>query len=251
MQEYINLGLDEHEIKKIKDIIFLADKTSKNYITDFLSPSIQAVIPRLFYNYNDLDYKLVGGYDGAEYKVLVIGRYLDDASSLKVISIKYNSKYNSINHRDVLGSILALGLKRNKIGDILISESLIEVIVSSDISEYIAFNLQKIKRARVEVVIKDKISIEKKENIKALTLTISSLRLDNIISSSYNISRKKAKDYISMGIVKVNHLMNDSASYIVKEHDLISVKKKGRISLNKIIGLSKKNKYKVEIYRYL
>ncbi len=251
MHQYSKLGIDEDEIKKIKNNLFLANKTSKTYVSDFLSPASQAIIPELLSEYRELQYELVGGYDEAEYQMLVVGRYLEKEFPFKVLSIKYNEKYNHMTHRDVLGSILSLGIKRNKIGDILLSEGLIEVIVSTDIAEYLLFHLEKIKRAKVRVSLHDCLSIEKKEEVKELYLTVSSLRLDAVIASSYNISRKKAKDDILSGLVKVNHLINTNANYMVKENDLISIRKKGRIRLHNIVGLSKKNKYKIEVYKYL
>ena len=61
----------------------------------------------------------------------------DIESNLKVIQIEGNFKFKSISHRDYLGALLNLGIKREKIGDIIIHDNFCQVVVSEDICDFI------------------------------------------------------------------------------------------------------------------
>ena len=56
-----------------------------------------------------------------------------------------------LSHRDILGSLMALGIKRETVGDILIEEGRAVVFVCGDVKEYILNQVEKIGRVGVDM----------------------------------------------------------------------------------------------------
>lgn len=248
---------DTDQIPKVKRVIDLFNQVKKKYdlvSSDFLSPDILGYIEKISFNYPDINVVLNGGYDDAEYKKLTIyPDYLEEVElDIVAVDITYHEKYGSVAHRDVLGALLGLGLKREVIGDILLEDGHVQVLTSHHVATLVSSQLSKIGRMTVstEVVALSQL-IEKIESVKIINTTVKSLRLDAIIASGYNMARSKAVDLIKAERVKLNHNVSVQTSKELKSGDLISVKGKGRIKVNRIDGLTKKDRYKVVLKKFI
>lgn len=155
-----------------------------------------------------------------------------------------------LSHRSVLGSVLGLGIKREMIGDIIVQNNLCDIIVSKNIAEYILNNLKFVGHEKVQVqeISLDQITIPE-DSSKEVKTTVSSLRIDNIISAGYGISREKSSALIKGEMVKLNHVIIKSAVKTVHEGDLISVRGKGRLEIREIGGMSKSGRIKIVLAR--
>ncbi len=98
-----------------------------------------------------------------------------------------------------------IGLKREKFGDIAISPDKAQLIVASEIADYVQLNVTAIGKApvRFEPIDFSKYIITP-ERWEEDTTTVTSLRLDTIVANLYRISRGKAAPLIENGLVKVN-----------------------------------------------
>jgi len=248
---------DPDQLPKLKRVVDLCRKASKAYevvVSDFLSPDIHEYLPFIVHQFRDLSYKLEGGYDQAEYKKLVLyPDYMTDVeSSIVIIDIKYLEKYGEVSHRDVLGAVLGLGLKREVVGDILLENGHVQVMTAETTGRFISSHLTKIGRVNVDVTLCSLEDImDKEEQVKLIFSTVKSVRLDAVIASGYNISRSKAADYIKAEKVKLNHNFCTQTSKELSVGDLISIRGLGRIRLDEINGLSKKERYKIQIKKYI
>ncbi len=178
-----------------------------------------------------------GGYKNAEMKRAMS---YDGDFNITVFKLKYDKRYKDINHRNILGSVLALGIEKENIGDIVVRDETY-LVVASEIKDYIQMNL-KVNNLDVEL---ETVHIEDMEFFPELTekkVFTQSLRLDNIVSNVYNMSRNESKTLIQKGFVRINHRLIENPSYEVKEKDLISVRKKGRFVVLEFIGTSRKDK---------
>lgn len=238
---------------KMFKIIDKANRCLKNYdvkCSDFLNPfEVQNAIAILNYN-DDLKYTVDGGYEESERKVLFIYpfymEYEDIEENLRFIQIEGNFKFKSINHKDYLGSLLNLGIKREKIGDIIIHESFCQVIVSNDICDFIVMNLEKVARNNVKIKeISREELVYNPPNYKEISFTVSSSRLDCIISGLYNISRQESAKLINAEKVQVNYEKITYCSKEIRSGCMISVRGKGRSQIINIGDLTKKGKIKV------
>lgn len=252
-EKYIEHINDKEQIinmRKVLDKVEIALNKHSLQSTDFMDPYERKLAKSILNRFQDIEYKELGGIDVAERKVISVYpdylQYKFEENPIKSLMIEgYTSNFS---HRDFLGAILNLGIIRGKVGDILIHEGYTQIVVKKEISSYILNNLEKV--ANENVIIKE-IPLDdlKPPNVeyKYKKATISSLRLDVLISSTWNLSRKDSQRIVESGRVKVNWEPIDKASKEIDEGDVISTKGYGRFILSSIEGTSKKGKIKVEL----
>ena len=225
-----------------KKIAFLGDIV----LTDFLDFEEQNEIYAL--EKSHIEIELFGGFDDAERKRALIGSSNNNTNDFDIVIIQssFDSKYGAIGHRNVLGTIMSLGIERNTFGDIVVEDNLITIFVSKEISEYLIKNLSMISHQRMNWEI---LSSFKQSNIKeeVKTINVASMRLDAVVAKSINVGRSEAVEIINSGNVLINHKQCLNITHNVKEQDILSIRKFGRIEILEIVGLSKKNRTIVEI----
>ncbi|MEG0249943.1 MAG: YlmH/Sll1252 family protein [Peptostreptococcus sp.] len=244
---------DDLRIKmyRIVDICNLVLKNYEYRQTEFLNPFEIKNAVAIVNSQQDLACRVDGGYDGAERSVLSIFPYYQEVEDSDVeisfLQIDGNFKFSSVSHRDYLGSILGLGIKREKIGDILVHEDYCQVIVESEISDYIVYNLDKVANNRVNLKKIDRSDIiRSSQAFDERSLTVSSLRLDNIISAVFKLSRQEATKLIDVGFVSVNYEKINKHSSLVDGESVISVRKKGKFILSEVGDTTRKGKIKIK-----
>ncbi len=238
---------------KMYKVIDKANSCLKNYdikATEFLNPFEVKNAMHILNSESDLKYKVDGGYENAERQLIYIFPYYIEEknieSYLRVIQIEGNFKFKSISHRDYLGALLNLGIKREKIGDILIHDNFCQVVVSEDICDFIIINLDKVSKNKVkvkEITVKD--ITQSEQNFKEISFTVSSLRVDSIISGVYNLSRNESVKLIKSERVNVDYEKIISPSREIKSNSLISVRGHGR-AIVEIGDLTKKGRTKIK-----
>lgn len=195
-----------------------------------------------------------GGYEDAERVVLInLPDYarLADNNPLTVIRASKAEGGRALTHRDYLGSLVGLGIKRKLLGDILVRENGADIIVLSDIAEFILSNYCKAGRTALSLSqhhIRELIVPEIKRT--RITDTVASLRLDSVTASAFGLARGKAAEAIGRGIVLVNHLEVTKPDFQVKEGDKITLRGKGKACLIEIGGRSRKDRVYITIERY-
>lgn len=244
--DHINDPIKKIEIRKILDKIETVLNRHTIEATDFLDPYEMYLAKSALNSFMDLDYHKDGGYSEAERNIITLyPEYIfkeDIGQSISSLKIEGYSK--GTEHKDFLGAILNLGLKRNKIGDILVYDDYCIVIVKDEIKDYILYNLEKIKRSKVNVSVYECNKIIPPEGkYNEIDRFLSSLRLDSAISAAFNLSRKESMDSIKNGDVKVNFENIEKPSEELDEGDLISVRGYGRFLLYNVKGKSKRDKY--------
>ncbi len=227
--------------------------------SEFLDPHQVVLAEKVLASFGVCEYTFQGGYPAAE-RSLVLFRheYADDdeleeyASGLiKVLSVTPSAR-NSLSHRDYLGALMALGIKREVTGDIIVSEEQCSIIVLSEMAEYISGNLQKVGNTGVSVKILDIFDLSVPEPKAAdIKTTVAALRLDSVCAPAFGISRSKAVEFIKAGRVHLNWEMALNPDKAVKEGDTISLKGKGRAVLEKVGGRTRKDRLAILIKKLI
>ncbi len=167
---------------------------------------------------------------------------------ITLLEIEYASKFVTIEHRQVLGSIMSLGLKREKFGDIVSANGTIQITLAEEIADFISLELTQIGKTKVSL---QTVSLSKRipvqEEWQDKITTVSSLRLDVVFSAIYNISRQKAQTLIKGNLLKVNWKIIDNPSFIVETGDVISGRGFGRSKLLSIEGKTKREKWRISV----
>ncbi len=241
-----NLSENRMFAARMTDLAHRAERGTVCY-SDFLTPTerSQLLCMKELSSYCRITFD--GGYEDAERiraRFSPIDFDYDDESP--IIGIKITCRMGELNHRDVLGSVLGLGISRGKIGDILVTEKSCTVICDKEISSYIINNLEQVGRNSVktsETEIKNIVIPEKKK----ITVSVMSLRLDAVASEGFSISRTQVAELIRSGVCFVNWVNIDTPSHAIKQGDIITLRGKGRITVSAVGGMSRKGRTFIEL----
>lgn len=233
--------------------------------TNFLSLdeiSIVKTTDREYNEYTDVYY--CGGYADSErqlalfvpkfYGIDNVNDFLSDNEEdnpICLVRLK-KDKFTNLSHRDYLGAIMGLGLKREMIGDIKVNDEGADVFCLKSASDYICENLKKSGRGSVVGEILPVSSFNSADDkFEICFTTVASLRLDGVISAFFNLSRSTAAETVNKGLVYVNSSQCLKCDYNIKEGDKVVLRGKGKTVLTEIKGTSKKGKLKIEYKKYI
>ena len=249
--------------RRLLDLAYTGYQRGICVFSDFLNLNEQNIFHGMKNDLPPIPYFTDGGFPDAERKMICFYgeeayTYEQELSSqinfpMNCIRIEpRNKKFSdSLTHRDFLGAILNLGIDRSKIGDLLIEENEGYLFSSHSVSEYITENLIKIKHTMVNASIIDRKDFHYEPKLKEITGTVSSVRLDSILSVAFRSSRSSLTGLIESGKVFVNGKEVLSNSYPLKENDIVSVRGYGRFIYVGTSYQTKKGRYSVKILRYI
>ncbi len=195
-------------------------------------------------------YTLFGGYEDAERKMVAfLPDYAEANFPISVLNIK-TPNLARLTHRDFLGSLLGIGIKREKCGDIIINEDSCSIILHSDIVRFAADNLLRVGREGVSTsaLSLDSLILPEKK-FSCITGTVSSPRLDAIVALFIKSGRSEATEFISSGRVFVNGICANKNDMHLSGGEKISVRGKGKCIVE-FGGQSKKGRIFVNISKY-
>lgn len=238
------------EMRKLLDKIELVIKNHSIEITDFMDPYERLLARSILNRFSDINYKDFGGTSNAERKVICIyPHYFDEKDvSFNLVYLRLKGEIEGLIHKNFLGALLNLGIKRAKTGDIQIHEDHVDIILKSEISNYIIQNLDRVGNKKVSIS-----SIEKEDlaepqiKYKEISKFIPSMRIDSFLSSAYNISRQDSINIIKFGNVKVNWEEINKPSRELEVGDIISTRGYGRAIIKSIDGFSKKGRLHITV----
>ncbi|MDK7186758.1 RNA-binding protein [Facklamia hominis] len=228
------------------------DSTYAPYLTVFLTPRQCRIVLQLVNRQDDIKVKFNGGKIGSEsQRALIYPNYYqvqEEDFDLSYLQIDYPIKFGDLSHSKILGAFLALGIERNRLGDIFTNGQVWQVVVDQKMLDYFKQNLVKIDHFGIKLKELDSSQlVDPIDEWEIEVITSSSLRLDSLISSIFHISRQRSKDMIKSGLVKVNFVMAERGDSLLQEDDLVSVRRFGRFQLKQLMGMTKKNNYRIQI----
>ncbi len=200
-------------------------------------------------------HRFCGGYEEAERRILVFMPDYEeepDPSVLSVLRVRSAKGSKPLTHRDYLGSLLALGIKREVTGDIIVSENGADIIVLSDMAEFLLSNYSKAGHVNLSAQI---VGIGELDTgtirIEKITDTVASVRLDSVLASAFSLPRSRAQEAVARGIVFVNDREAHKPDAELSEGDKIVLRGKGKCVLAEIGGRTRKDRVRIAINRYL
>jgi len=247
---------DKLAMAKVLDKAGEVLRTHQPQGTDFLDPYRQELAVGILKGLPELNFILDGGFPRCErQKVILFPEYMEPGSldhGLVFLKVTGNFKFHEVSHRDYLGSVLALGIKREKLGDLFLFDQGCYIIADTEIAPYIVNHLSQVHRVGVVVtpVPKEEVVLPE-EKVKELRTTVSSLRLDVVACAGFGVSRSEMAREIGAEKVKLNWTANTRPDYSVKEGDVISIRGRGRLELAEVGGKTRKERIVVLLKRYL
>ncbi|GEP80830.1 S4 RNA-binding protein [Staphylococcus kloosii] len=214
-------------------------------LTNFLDPRGQYILKVIIGSFDELEVTFFGGQYSERKRAIIAPSYFEPQEEdfeISLIEIDYPQKFVTLQHQNVLGTIMSLGIERDQLGDIIVNER-IQFTLTKQLESYIILQLTRIKGATVELnSIPFNYMIQSNENWKHFEANVSGLRLDVVLKDIIRKSRSIAKQLIEKKKVKVNHTIIDSVDFQLDSDDLISVQGYGRAMITDIGGRTKKDK---------
>lgn len=217
-------------------LIDLADSTAKGRpyaVSEFVSPgavqigeTIQAHVPSLVL-------KTFGGYEGAErVKLAFVSADYDGPVDFGITAcrLSWDDRYRLLGHRDVLGSLMSLGVGRERFGDIIMQDAGAVLLADTKLVPYLQQNFTK---------------------IAMVSIAIEEMPLSDIAPRQEKVKEIKAAEAIKGDRVQVNWQPAKGPSQDVSQGDVISLRGKGRMELAEITGTSRKGRIGVLLKRYM
>lgn len=238
------------------DLAEAASRFHQPQFTDFYDPYHTGLIISTLDRLSAVQVGSDGGFPGAErQRVVICPDYLAPEEvdrGLGFIAVEGSFRQKRPSHRDYLGSLLGLGLKRGKLGDILVNEKGAQVVVAAEVSGYILSNLLKVSRWEVAVreIGRDELTLPEKE-VKEINTTVASLRLDSVAASGFGISRTRMAGEIAAEKVHLNWKTCPDPARTVSQGDVISIKGRGRVEVSEVKGISRGGRIFVTLKRLL
>lgn len=249
-------GSDNGELAaRLIDLAESAAKGRPYAISEFVSPGAVQIGETIQASEPGLVLRTFGGYQGAErVRLAFVKADYDGPVDFHIVACRviWDARYRLLSHRDVLGSLMGLGIDRSRFGDIIMAEDSAVILADAPLLAYLKQNFLKIAMVHVSVEEIPLTAIApKEEKVKEIKTTVASLRLDAIASSGFGISRTKAAEAIKGERVQVNWQPAKGPSQDVQEGDVISLRGKGRMELAQITGTSRKGRIGVLLKRYM
>jgi RNA-binding protein YlmH len=243
---------DKTLLSSIYDKMYLCEKTGKTVFgNDFYPPIIWSKIINISKEF-DFNVFSFGIFDEAERRILAFSDAEVYDYPIKLLKITYNSKFSKLEHRDFLGALMSIGIKREKFGDIIVKDDSCYIASFSDICDTIENSLTSIGKCSCKVEILDyDVSDIPKTQFQEMTINTNSLRLDCICASICNISRSKADDIIASGKALVNYSEAKEKDKHIEPQSIITFRGYGKYKLDKIIGETQRGRIKVVIKKYI
>ncbi len=254
---------DKLIISKMIDKQELSSVKNKIENTNFLDIYQSNLLEKILKQEKVENYIISGGKENTERKIIVF--YPEKLKSLvemdyrKILPITCirielpKEKYGNYSHRDYLGGLIKLGIKREKIGDIFVFNNGADIIILEEILKFLKTNLSSLTRFSKATIEQINLSDVREKNInrEKMNIIVASMRLDCVISEILKTSRTIAEKVINESRVFINFEPINKITKQVKEKDLITIRGKGRFEIQEIEGITKNNRVKLVINKFV
>ena len=240
------------------DKLELADRRGVPAHTQFLSPAQRVAVEGLINASGHPRHLFTGGYPDAERTICVfLPDWMEEedwpSGEHPLAALQFHASAGAkLSHRDWLGSIMGLGLTREKIGDLLVEENRCQILVLAETMPIVRSQLEKVGRypvSGVDIPLEDLTPPER--TVKLIRDTFATLRLDAVTASAFSLPRSKASTLIASGRVSLNHVECTKPDRQVSEGDIITCRGSGKCIVKQITGQSKKGRIMAELERYV
>lgn len=239
-------------VSHLLDMIEICEKSYQPRFSYFLNEHEAMLAQSVMTEQKCEGYKLYGGYEEASRKILgIFPPYWEDTDRFPIsaLTFKYREA-DKLSHRDFLGAFMSRQIKRNMLGDIIIESGTAIAFVHDSVKDTLVYEISKIGSVGVKITEDKNPVIQIEKSFIEKNGTVSSLRLDSIVSMAAGISRERSAMLIKGGNVSVMYSVETSASYQLSEGDIFSVRGYGKFILHSVNGKTKKDRIHITVKKY-
>ncbi len=250
-------GEDRTLVARLWDLAERADRHGGSEFSQFMDPGQRSLV----FDYSHLwpvEICSFGGFEDAERQIVAVtGRLTAGVSSesldwpVAAVEVTGSFQFAKVTHRDYLGALLSLGLKRELFGDILVMSNGCQVVLHAHALPFVLANWASVGPVGIEVRQLELASLRPPERESTeRTATVATLRLDAIVAVAYGLSRARATELIKAGKVKLNHRPEARPDRLLAEGAMLSLAGLGRAELLTVGGASKSGRVFIKVGRW-
>ena len=187
--------MDAELSRRALDLARRAEKYAAPANTGFLTPAEQAEL-RAFCARERLDAVFHGGGDENDRRAaFFLPSWMEEDAldvSEAIAALEITAAFGAPGHRDYLGAILGLGIKRDCLGDIRVAGSTAYLFCLASIAPYLCANLESVGRCGVkirQIALSDVPPLQR--SCREVRFTVKSLRLDSVLAGAFALSRAR------------------------------------------------------------
>ncbi len=226
----------EYFLAGIRNLIELSQRQETMRFSSFLNEQQQTMAEPIVRK-SGVKYRFYGGFTGAQRLILgVFPDYmepLDEYFPIEAFTFRYPESYH-LSHRDFLGTLMAQQIKRETIGDIVITKGKAVLFAEEKVHKVVATQIDKVGGVGVTVEQGLDGPVTAVQKYKKIKGTLASLRLDASVSLVTDLSREKAAKLITNGMVMLNYLERSQGTVLLKEGDILTVRGYGKFRLTTV-----------------
>lgn len=221
---------------QLKDMAERAYRQNIYVYSAFLNPAELAILDDMRQDIAHVDYETYGCMPSAERQMVGFGseRMLGYKGKWPIALICIEpllEKFaEEINHRDILGSVMNLGIKRSVLGDIMVKDKKAYIACQDSMASYIMENLTRVRHTNVRCrVIEDGEAMQElAPTLEDIECIVASPRFDAVIAALTKNSRTAVSDMFKAGKVTLNGRVCEKTSLNLKPQDTFSVRGYGK-----------------------
>lgn len=199
-------------------------------------------------------YVFDGGCGEAERKILVfLPAWMEEPAGDELVFLRaaFHGE-ESLTHRDILGSLMGLGVTRERVGDILVSPHSADIVAAPSLRDFFLREWTQAGRVKLTVteIGREELRLPQAQ-VKVIRDTVPSLRLDAVAAAAFSMSRGRAAELIAAGKVSLDHVPCLKGDKPVGEGAVITARGLGKAKLAGVGGLSKKGRTGITVERYI
>ena len=239
-------------VRRVRELAGAAQSSGAPRQTSFLNDRQQALASAALSAVGCAEYHFDGGYPEAERKILCLHGDAEKnaAPRFSCLFLETMGEHTALTHRDYLGALLSLGIKRECVGDILTCDTGAYVFLLDTVAPLLREELCRVGRSSVRVRAAKAEELPKRAERPLRRVSIASLRLDALLAAMLHISRADAAGLVKSGAVEINHVPTTSIHAEVYENDTFSIRGYGKYHLSEIGAQSRKGRIFVSYFEY-
>lgn len=250
MNRLVAAQADEQQVMaRLTQAATTATDEYRAVLTSFLDPRAQLLAEQVAAQF-DLNVHFNGGFTGAEHaRALFYPEYVTPTEAddeVQVLGFRYPVQFGHLQHRDVLGALMNIGIQRDVIGDIVGQDGVWQFACTMAMSPFLVSNLTRVGHQRVQLRPATKLLPAMPPWVPK-TVIAASLRLDSVVAAAFKLSRGSAQQLVTSGLVQHNWRPETRRDVLVGEGDILSVRGHGRVKLTTILGMTGKENWRLAL----
>jgi len=224
------------EAAHILDLVDIVLNEESVQVTTFLSFAMREWAEALLRK-EHLALMAEGGFPEAERVRIIIAPWGETLHStdanISLLWVRPANPRAQLEHRQILGSLMGLGFRRDVLGDIQAGQKGQYIATTAEIAPFILDHWTQAGREKIIVsLFRDKPDVLPSTG-EERQITVNSSRLDAVVANAFGVSRSVAQEWITQGKLRRDGLVMNKVDIKVQPDDMISCRGQGRIKVLK------------------